>query len=239
MKTLLTHRARLGETDCRICPLRGSDLFASLEEQDFIHIHHAIERFGAAPHTVLYRTGERGRTVLTLRTGLIKLVRYLPDGSQRIVRLSGATDVVGLEAVVGWSYQHNAVTLTDCEVCAIPVALIERLAQEQPRLYQELMRRWQQALAQADDWLTQFSLGSARQRVARLLLQLMGDNQRAPFRLLAREDMSAMLGLTIETVSRIIAELRRQQVLHTVEAHLLTGDWQALHQIADGDYPEP
>ena len=38
-------------------------------------------------------------------------------------------------------YQHDAIALTDCEICAIPVSVIERLGHEQPALYLELMAR--------------------------------------------------------------------------------------------------
>jgi len=73
------------------------------------------------------------------------------------------------------------------------------------------MARWQQALNEADAWLTQFTTGTARQRVARLLLRLACPASDHRLRLFGREDMAAMVGLTTETVSRTIAELRNRQ----------------------------
>lgn len=235
MKPISLHEIWMGATKCRHCAVRDSALFAGLREADFRHIHQPIKDVTLAPTDVLYRMHERGGALFTLRGGAMKLLQYLPDGSQRIVRLLKNGDVLGLEALVDQPYQHDAVALTDCEICAIPASVIERLGHEQRRLYQELMVRWQQALNEADAWLTEFTTGTARQRVARLLLRLACPDQGGHLPLFGREDMGAMVGLTTETVSRTIAELRRQGVLRDHGATLRECDRETLHRIADGE----
>ena len=172
MQLISLHEIWMGEPKCRHCAVRNSALFAGLQEADFRHIHQPIKDVALAPEDTLYRMHERGGAMFTLRGGVMKLLQYLPDGSQRIVRLLKDSDALGLESQVGQPYQHDAVALTDCEICAIPASVIERLGRERPELYRELMARWQQALSEADAWLTQFTTGTARQRVARLLLRL-------------------------------------------------------------------
>ena len=103
----------------------------------------------------------------------MKLVQYLPDGSQRIVRLLHSADVAGLEALLGQSYQHDAVVLQAASVCRLPIEVVKRLDRDSPKLHHELLLRWQRALTEADAWLTLLSTGTARQRVARLLLRLL------------------------------------------------------------------
>lgn len=235
MKLISLHEIWMGETKCRHCAVRTSVLFAGLQEADFRHIHQPIKDVILAPEDALYRMQERGSTLFTLRGGVMKLLQYLPDGTQRIVRLLQDSDVLGLEALVDQPYQHDAIALTHCEICAIPVAVIERLGREQPRLYLALMARWQQALSEADAWLTEFTTGTARQRVARLLLRLSCPDRDNPLPLFGREDMGAMVGLTTETVSRTIAELRRQGVLRDHGANLQECDRETLRRIADGE----
>ncbi len=235
MKPVSLHEIWMGEAKCRHCAVRNSVLFAGLEEVDFRHIHQPIKDVALAPQDSLYRMSERGSTLFTLRSGVIKLLQYLPNGSQRIVRLLRDGDALGLEALVGQPYQHDAIALTDCEICAIPVDVVEQLGHEQPRLYRELMTRWQQALSEADAWLTQFTTGTARQRVARLLLRLTCPEQDNHLPLFGREDMGAMVGLTTETVSRAIAELRRQGVLRDRGANIQECDREMLRRIADGE----
>lgn len=223
------------ETKCYHCAIRKLALFSGLEEADFRHVHQPIKDLALAPPGTLYRMNERGNMLFTLRGGVMKLVQYLPDGSQRIVRLLRDSDALGLEALVGQPYQHDAIALTDCAICAIPVDVIEQLGREQPRLYRELMARWQQALNEADAWLTEFTTGTARQRVARLLLRLSCPEQDNHLPLFGREDIGAMVGLTTETVSRTIAELRRQGLLRDRGTHLQECNRERLRRIADGE----
>ncbi|MFZ1828465.1 MAG: Crp/Fnr family transcriptional regulator [Candidatus Competibacteraceae bacterium] len=235
MKSIALPAIWADETKCRYCAIRNSALFAGLEEKNFQHIHQPIKDVVLRFPCALYRMNEQGSTLFTLRGGVMKLVQYLPDGSQRIVRLLQGGDALGLEALVGQPYQHDAIALTDCEICAIPVEVIEKLGDEQPRLYRELMGRWQQALSEADIWLTQFTTGTARQRIARLLLRLTCPEQGHHLPLFGREDIGAMVGLTTETVSRTIAELRRQGLLRDRGANIQECNREMLRRIADGE----
>jgi CRP-like cAMP-binding protein len=223
-----------GSSDCVNCGIRKSVLFAGLEIRDCESVHRQIDDLALPPHAVLYRAGDPAQAVFTLRSGLVKLVQYLPDGRQRIVRLLRSTDVTGLEALLGQPYQHEAVVLQQADLCRIPLEVIERLDRESPKLRKELMVRWQRALDEADAWLTQLSTGSARARVARLLLRLVSGRDDACCELFGREDMGAMLGITTETASRVIAEFKRSGALqHPPQSgSLLKCDLAALNLIA-------
>jgi len=202
-----------GEADCQQCSLRESVLFAGVKETDFEEIHHPINQFLLQPGQLLYHAGNKGDRLFTIRSGLVKLVQYLPDGSQRIVRLVKTADVTGLEALVQSPYEHDAVVMQPTEVCCLPTSTVQTLSNENPELHVELLRRWQHALSEADAWLTELSTGSARERVARMLLRLVGDESPPELTLFGREDLGAMLGITTETASRTIAEFKRKGLL--------------------------
>jgi len=202
-----------GQADCKQCTLRESALFAGLKEDDFEKIHQPIDQFVLQPGQALYHAGETGDRLYTIRSGIVKLVQYLPDGSQRIVRLVKSADVTGLEALVGKPYEHDAIVLQATEVCCLPVRTVQLLGQDNPQLHVELLHRWQRALSEADAWLTELSTGPARERVARLLLRLVREQETPECTLFGREDLGAMLGITTETASRTIAEFKRQGIL--------------------------
>jgi CRP/FNR family transcriptional regulator len=168
-----------------------------------------------------------------VRSGALKLVQYLPDGSQRIVRIVRTSDILGLETLLDDAYQHDAVALQPTEVCRFPVRLVRELSRANPDLHRELMARWQRALSEADAWLTELSTGSARQRVARLLLRLVRDRETSECPLFSREDMGAMLGITTETASRTIAEFKRQSLLVETAPNLFLLDIPNLRRIAE------
>ena len=202
-----------GQADCASCTLRNSVLFAGLEEKDFEQIHQPINIYSLLPGSVLYRAGDQGDRMFTIRSGILKLVQYIPDGTQRIVRILRANDMAGLEALLGEPYQQDAVVLQATESCSLPINLIQTLSQNNAAIYQELLNRWEQALKEADTWLTELSTGSARQRVARLLLHLARSNTNTFLTLFPCEGMGSMLGITTETVSRNMAEFKRKKLL--------------------------
>jgi CRP/FNR family transcriptional regulator, anaerobic regulatory protein len=222
-----------GHADCRQCSIRTSVLFAGLDERDFERIHSPIDQFALKHGAVLYRAGEEGSAMFTVRTGLIKLLQYLPDGSQRIVRLAHASDVIGLELMVEPRYHHDAVALQPTDVCRFPVDIVRQLSFDNPKLHQELMLRWHHALSEADAWLTELSTGPAKQRVARLLLRLADGKEGNKCELFSREDMGAMLGITTETASRTIAEFKRKALLNETTTNRFRLDLVHLRRIAD------
>ena len=233
MKPISDKEAWEGQADCLSCTLRNSVLFAGLEEKDFEQIHQPIDLYSLPPGALLYRAGDSGDRMFTIRVGILKLVQYLPDGTQRIVRLLRATDVAGLEALLGQPYQHDAVVLHATEACSLPISVVQALSRTNPALHQELLNRWQRALEEADAWLTELSTGSARQRVARLLLRLVRGEDSSECALFSREDMGAMLGITTETASRTIAEFKRKSLLVETKTNHFLLDTANLERIAE------
>lgn len=232
-KTVTLHSAWTGEADCRNCQLRNTVLFSGLEENDFEKIHTPIDQYTLPAGSYLYRMGEKADHMFTVRSGSFKLVQYLPDGSQRIVRLIRTTDNTGLEALLDEDYKHDAIALQPSEVCRLPAPVIKKLSRENPNLHHELLNRWHKALSEADAWLTNLSTGSAKQRIARLLLHMFGKNYDLSCQLFSREDIGSMLAITTETSSRIIAEFKRNGMLVETAPQHYRLDVEKLQAIAD------
>ncbi|MEI2387607.1 Crp/Fnr family transcriptional regulator [Breoghania sp. JC706] len=210
MKRVEVGEAWTGVADCRHCVVRNAVLFAGLTEEDFSHLHRPIDQLSYSAGARIYDAGDPAQTLFTIRSGLVKLTQYLPDGTARIVRLLRKTDLFGLEAMIDEEYPHTATALRDTEVCRLPVDVVRTLSHNNSRLFNELMARWHKAVGTADRWITEFSTGSARDRVARLLLWLSEKEEDERCELFSREDLGALLGLTTETASRTMAELKRK-----------------------------
>ena len=221
-----------GNADCRNCLIRSSALFGGLTEQDFEQMHEPVEQVDMKPGQVLYKVGDAGHHLFTIRSGLIKLVQYLPDGTQRIVRLVRSTDVLGLEILVGQHYDHEAVVLRASELCRYPKEAITRLSQSNPVLHKDLMTRWQKALTDADAWLTQLSTGSAKKRMANLLIRLLEEGTTECY-LFSREDIGSILSITIETASRTISEFKRLNLMKEIRPNHFNLDIDGLNKIIE------
>jgi CRP-like cAMP-binding protein len=128
-------------------------------------------------------------------------------------------------------YEHDAIVMQRTEVCCLPASTVQTLSNDNPELHVELLKRWQRALSEADAWLTELSTGSARERVARMLLRLVRDDTTSEFTLFGREDLGAMLGITTETASRTIAEFKRTGLLTELGSNRFRADTEKLQAL--------
>lgn len=193
-------------------------------------MHEPVEQLDMKPGEVLYKAGEPGHHLFTVRSGLIKLVQYLPDGTPRIVRLMSSSDTIGLEILVGEHYEHEAVILRATEMCRYPKEAVHSISQTNPVFHKDLMVRWQKALTDADTWLTQLSTGSSKKRMANLLLRLREEGSAECF-LFSREDIGSILSITIETASRTISEFKRKGLMKEIRHNHYELDVAALKAI--------
>ncbi len=217
MIPIKTESAWRGTADCKVCGVRQLVLFADLNEHDFGLIHAPIDELDYAAGAGLFTEGSAAKGVFTLRQGTVKLVRSTLDGRPRIVRVLRAGDVVGLEALASQQYDSDAITLTPASVCRIPQDVVLKLSSSSPRLHAQLMKKWQHALKEADDWLADMNFGTARRRVGNLVLKMRSAENREISMLFSREDMGAMLDLKLETVSREISRLVREGAMEQLD----------------------
>ena len=233
MKPNCTNPEWIGRAKCAVCEIRNSVLFAGLTTHELDAILQPIDNLHVPQHAVLYERDAVAPSVYTLRSGLIKLKIDLPNGSQRIVRLLRPGDVAGMETLVGERYHHTAIALRDADVCRIPREVVLQLDRTNPAVHQALMQRWQRSVDQAEHCIVSLSTGTAEARMARLLIML-GCSGTHPETMPSREDMGALLGITTETASRIMAEFKRRGLVHTDKGSDVVCDHIGLVQLAQG-----
>lgn len=89
---------------------------------------------------------------------------------------------------------------------------------------------------ESESWFAEVNSGSAEQRLARLLLRLSTqDGQITVSHLFRRDEMGAMLGVTLETISRRLSTLKKEGILEMASAQSPTvkiTNLQALRRLA-------
>jgi CRP/FNR family transcriptional regulator, anaerobic regulatory protein len=217
MQIVPLHRREPGHPQaqaCASCKVRGSALFGVLEEEGLGRIHTHIASLAVAPDQPVYARGEAGAAVFTVRSGIVRLERSNQRGDRRIVRLAGRGDLIGQEALLQRPYADEAIACTPVQLCRIPRRLVDELSSAQGRLPRELMMRWQWALDASEAWVAELSSGPAHRRLLHLLQRLAQLSEPGePVWLPRREEIGAMLDLTIETASRLVSRLRREGVI--------------------------
>ena len=202
---------------CADCGVRRLALFGALDDAGLRDIRDPIAGIDLPPGRTLFDSGARGSAVYTVRSGVLRFERVTERGDRRIVRLAGCGALVGQEALLDRVYADEAIACTPVQLCRIPARLIGDLLPRRLALLRELMQRWQRTLEDAETWLAELSSGPARRRVLRLLARLGELGVPGRIWLPRRDEMGAMLGMTIETASRVVSALRREGVLADVQ----------------------
>ena len=221
-----------GLVRCECCSIHQAALFSVIPIEILAKMHLPIEDIQFNAGASLYNAGCEGSAIFTIRSGFVKLSRFLPNGNYRIVRLARHGGVLGLETLLGSPYEHTATALSPTFTCRIPRDIVYELALSYQELYQQIMQRFCDAVHQADEWLTLLATGSIRARVARLFLYLEDKPHNSLCTLLGREDIAAILGTTPETTSRIIADLKRSGAIQHLGLNRFRCNIQMLNTIA-------
>jgi CRP-like cAMP-binding protein len=231
---VIAHTVRAATpADCAVCPAEGIGLFSGEFRVQRSYLVEGFRIVQVPFQGTLYRFGDAADYVFLLRYGLMKLVRYSAAGEERIVRLARAGDTIGLEALTGDSYRHAAKAISVSALCRVPKKVILEEKQAEPQFIDRVMVEMQREIEQADLFLTELSTGSAEARVARLLLYLSEREDERACTLPMREEIGALLGVTMETASRIVADLRRRGLVQpTEDVRRIVLDAAALRRIA-------
>jgi CRP/FNR family transcriptional regulator, anaerobic regulatory protein len=169
-----------------------------------------------AANEVIYREREQVDEFFLIRSGLVKVLTYLPNGHARIIRLHGGGQWFGLERLMGQPCGHTAIAVGDLEVARFSIPSRQCLHRDNPDALEQLIWQWHYDLVQADKWISDFSTGDIKSRVARLLAYL-AELEHGPgartVELLTVNEMGEILGVTPESVSRVLAAFKRCDIL--------------------------
>jgi CRP/FNR family transcriptional regulator len=215
----LMHQAS-GPVACSSCCLRGVCLPCDLDAS-------ALGRFdeiAAAKRRVprggaLYHGGDAFESLYAVRSGAFKSVGVSRLGDEKITGFHLPGELLGLEAISSGRHGYSAVALEDSEVCAIPFAQLERLALTTPALQHQLLRVLSGDISRDHGLMLLLGSMTAEQRLAAFLLSLSRRHQRlgySPNRFvlrMTREEVGNYLGLTLETVSRLLSRFQREGLI--------------------------
>ena len=146
------------------------------------------------------------------------------DGSTDVMRKLAAEDERIRPVIFARNFGHQiAVTAGMDYAQGDAVVLIDADLQDPPELIPEMVQKWQEGAKvvhavrrsrETDSWLSELVSNTvpAKVRLARLLLQLrIGDSDRV--HRLSLADFGGILGITPETVSRLLSELGDSEIL--------------------------
>jgi CRP/FNR family transcriptional regulator len=199
----------------------GHGLFHRLRQTPATPIRRAASTVTFEPQEIIYREGEWADSLYVVRRGRVKLISHLMTGRPRILRLHARGALVGLAGLDHGQHRHTAQAIDAVSAWRIPSTVLRETAAAEPALYAAVLADCLRELATADTWICEFATGSIRSRLARLVRYLATLEEPEPgdreLTLLTSEEMAEILGVTPESVSRVVAEFKREGVLTPIE----------------------
>ncbi|HBF29074.1 MAG TPA: transcriptional regulator [Rhizobium sp.] len=227
-------------TVCSACEARHGGVCAALSGTQLIELNrNSVKRHFDAGSEVIGQ-GEQTASYSNILHGVVKLSKMMADGRQQIVGLQFAPDFMGRPFLRESSLTAEAAT--DVEVCAFPRASFDRLVTETPDLEHKLHQQALKELDEAREWMLTLGRKTAQEKVASFLYLIATHIDpthafKKTFDLpLSRADIADFLGLTIETVSRQMTKLRKENVI-VIEnnRHVIVPDANRLRNAAGVD----
>ena len=196
----------------RSAPLRSADASA---EAGLRHIGSLIAR---PEGRAIIEQGDPATYVFRVIDGLLRAVLLLPDGRRYVVRFMWPGDFFGFE--FGRRHIHTVEAIVGVKLMRYERARLDELMATHPQAGYQLLGQVNHELSSAQDHLLMLGRKTALERLTSFLLemathrtdpaQIMGKEARLP---MSRADIADYLGLTMETVSRLMTRLRHRRVI--------------------------
>lgn len=197
-------------------------MFCGLPEETLRALHAFRQTALYPPGALLFVEGETPRGLFVLCTGQAKVSATSKEGKRITLHLVEPGEALGLSSVIAnCPYQLAAETMAPSQVCFFPRAEFLRFLHANADVTVCIAEHLSRELHQAWEQTRLLTLApSARAKLAQLLLtkaRLHGQSTAGGTRVLlnmTEEDVGEAIGTTRETVSRILADFRRQRLIH-------------------------
>jgi CRP/FNR family transcriptional regulator, nitrogen fixation regulation protein len=227
--TVQTIERRYGTTGPAIQP------FTQAPPRDALDL---LEQFGTTVSVQreqeIHGQGEQASSCYRILRGCVRMVKLMEDGRRQIGEFLMAGDLLGFDALE--THDFSAEAVSDVVLRRYPRRAVDTLAERNPALGRRLRDLTSVSLRMAHMRLLLLGRLTASERIATFLLEMAERLPRTTARVMempmSRTDMADHLGLTIETVCRVLAHLRRDATIAIERSTIEIRDSAGLQQMA-------
>lgn len=200
--------------DCNACALHERCLTKGLSPthtEEFGALLGGRRRIGKGQY--LFHSSESFEHLYAVRFGHFKLTRANMGGDSRITGFYMAGDIIGFDGISDGAHHSDAIAIEDSEVCSVRYSQLESLTGKYPTIRRQLYRTMSAQLRDEQGMWLMDSLRS-EQRLSAFILGLSeryAERGYSPHEFvlrMSRAEIGSYLGLTIETVCRLIKRLK-------------------------------
>ena len=171
----------------------------------------------------IYQAGGHFDNLYVMNSGFFKIVNLTPDGREQVVGLKFRGDWLGFDGIAGGRYSCDAVALDTGEVWVVRYDALLVACARQPALLTALHEAMSREIACDRDSMMSVCTLPADARVADFLRYWAESLARRGLRndqitlRMSRAEIGNYLGMTLETVSRALSRLAREELIAFAE----------------------
>ena len=167
----------------------------------------------------LFRIGDPFVNLYAIRLGHFKTYQINRGGEEQVTGFQMGGELLGMDAISTDRHHCNALALEDSEVCEIPFPNLQQLLADMPTLLRHFHRMMSQEITREQGVMLLLGNMQATQRFAAFIVNLASRYEArgysaTKFQLrMSREEIGNYLGLTIESISRLLSKFKKEGLL--------------------------
>lgn len=208
------------KASCATCSMHQLCLPMGLDNNDMDRLDQIIgRRRKVARGAPLFRIGDAFQSLYAIRLGHFKTYQVNREGVEQITGFQMAGELLGMDAISADRHHCTGVALEDSEVCEIPFGSLQQLLADMPTLLRHFHRMMSQEITREQSVMLLLGNMQATQRFAAFLVNLSSRYEARgysphTFQLrMSREEIGNYLGLTIESISRLLSKFKKEGLL--------------------------
>lgn len=202
----------------------------------------AVQHVEFSHGQILFMQGQPSTCLYAVTDGMVKICSHTPDGREQIVGLSGPERLlVGLQSVNGDRYAYTAIAATKVKACKINHRTLLSRVRDKGDLALRLIEAVNAQLAHSRALMEVLGHKCAAAKIAAFILLMTPKTEHRYCRFtlpFSRMEMASLLGLSEETVCRLMANMKRAGAIYAPRGRVEIRDWGQLQAIADGNADE-
>ncbi len=207
--------------DSKIDILKRVTMFSEMAEDELDKIAQITDLRQYPRNSTIFVEAQERTTIYFIQSGSIKVTRVDNSGNEQVITLLQKGEMFPHVGFFDDSpYPGTAQTITDCKLLAISIKDFDRLLNSNPQIAKSVMKMMAKKILQLQSRLQVAISGDVYQKVVMSLLLLVqeygivkedGILISIP---LTHQDLANMLGMSRESVNRVLNQLKKEKILN-------------------------
>lgn len=227
------------KVSCQTCSISQLCIPSSLTDSEVSRLEEIIHRETSVQKgKFLCQTGEKFQSLWAVNSGSFKSYTLSEDGDINVTGFYFPGELIGLDAISSSTHRTFVKALETSSVCTLPFDKLDDLSGDIRNLRKQMLKIMSNELMDDQELLMLLSRKNAAERMAAFLLSLSlrfkqrGFSEKSFNLTMTRSDIANYLGLAIETVSRLITKLQKDEIVNINDKLVEIIDHKALIKLA-------